>query len=63
MAENRGEDLKGERGGDTGKTKRPEGKDAEKGDRRREEAHNPGGQSRPDAAPRNRNGSQSNRNK
>lgn len=63
MAENRGDDLKGERGGDTGKTKRPAGRDAEKGDLRREDAHRPGGQSRPGAAPRARSGSESDKNK
>jgi hypothetical protein len=57
-----GEDLKGERSGDTGHTKQKgEGAKAEKGDQRREEMHNPKGPTRPGGSSHGRPGSESNR--
>ncbi len=55
-----GEDLKGERGGDTGNTKQKgTGAKAEKGDQRREEMGNPSGPTRPHADRNSRSGSHS----
>ena len=66
MAENtkhddeQGEDLKGDRGGDTGKTKQQgKGEQAEKGDQRRhDDGHD--GPTRPGGSGRGRSGSDSN---
>ncbi len=58
-----GEDIKGERGGDTGETKQVgKGHKAEKGDARREEMEGKrhAGQSRPGGSSRGRPGSESN---
>ena len=56
-----GEDLKGDRGGDTGNTKQKgAGPKAEKGDQRREEMGSPTGPTRPGANQNSRSGSDSN---
>jgi hypothetical protein len=57
--ENQDVDVKGERGGDTGPSKRPKGENAEKGDRRREKPTHPG-PTRPGGSSRGRPGSDSN---
>ncbi len=59
------EDVKGDRGGDTGNTKRPEGPNAEKGDQRRDKEQMTGtvGPTRPGGSGDSRSGSKSNESK